>query len=104
MTMHPDGDTGQLRRLLGLLYLTLCVVYLMWGLWETLPEHKRTALCIRLLRSLHQVTSLLARRAGAASLAREAATGSEQYQVPLWLSQRRDDIQRTMDGIRGPLA
>jgi hypothetical protein len=92
----------QLQRRLKVAYLVLCLAYMAWALWAVMvPEHRRTECRLRLLRSSSLVTSRLARRAGAASMGRELATGEQVYGVPYRLSVCRLALERAYDRARG---
>jgi hypothetical protein len=88
-------------RLLASLYLLLSLAYLVWMLWLMVPDHRKTALRMRLLRSSSRVTSRLARHAADRSMSRELATGLEQYEVPYWLARRVLDLDAAYDRARG---
>ena len=96
-----EPEQGAAERRLRLLYLTLCLGYLAWGLWLMVPEHRRVSLRLRLLRSSARVTNRIARHAGAASMGRELATGEQRYEVPLRLSLWRARLERAY-GRAGP--
>ncbi len=64
--MNKPQEDQQDTSLLASLYLLLSLAYLLWMLWLMVPEHRKTALRMRLLRSSSQVTSRLARHAAAA--------------------------------------
>jgi hypothetical protein len=86
---------------LNAVYLVLCLMYMAWVMWHLLlPEHRRQAARLRLLRSCARAMSGLARRAGAASLSREAATGVADYSVPYHLSLARLRFERAYDRAR----
>jgi hypothetical protein len=87
-------------RLLASLYLLLSLAYLVWMLWLMVPEHRKTALRMRLLRSSSLVTSRLARHAAARSMSRELDTGLQQYEVPYWLARRVLDLEAAYDRAR----
>lgn len=85
-----DTDSTLARRL-RIAYLALSLTYLAAVMWTVLvPQHKRTEWKLRLLRSSTQVTSRLARRTGAASMAHELQTGRQEYGLPYRLSLARD--------------
>jgi hypothetical protein len=66
-------------------------------IWEAMPQHRRTETRLRLLRWSAQVTTVLARRTGAASIAREAVTGERRYEVPYRLSVARLALEQAYD-------
>lgn len=82
---QPQQEEG-MPQLLVSLYLLLSLAYLVWMLWLMVPDHHKTMLRMRLLRSSSRVMSRLARHAGAASISRELATGLEQYGLPYRLA------------------
>jgi hypothetical protein len=85
---------GRLGRALGLLYLTMCIIALAVMLAHSIPEDRRTAARLRVLRLCALVTSRLARRAGVASMGRELATGEQSYHVPYGLARLADQLGR----------
>lgn len=89
--MHEETP-GRIDRLLGRLYLILCLALLLITLIHLLPPDRRQTARLRLLRLCGRVTSRLALRTGAASMDRELATGHQDYAVPYWLSTARDAI------------
>ncbi len=94
-------DQQAIPRGLASLYLLLSLAYLLWMLWLMVPEHRKTALHMRLLRSSSQVTSRLARHAAARSMERELVTGLEQYEMSYWLARRALDLDAAYDRARG---
>lgn len=91
-----DKTTSRLRAA----YLTLCILYLLWMAVLMVPEHRRQAWKLRLLRSCSRATSRLARRAGAASMGAELDGGGEAYGVPLLLSLCRERLDRAYNSTR----
>jgi hypothetical protein len=87
---------------LAAIYALLSLIYLAWLMWTVmLPEHRRQEMTMRLLKSCVRVTNRLGPRAAVPSLAREMATGSEQYAVPwaiartgLWLDDRYQQARK----------
>jgi hypothetical protein len=90
-------NSDRIGRLLGRLYLTLCIVFLAATLIHSLPDHQRQAAKLRLLRLCALATTRLARRTGAASMGRELATGEQLYHVPYRLSVLRDRLAAAYD-------
>ena len=93
----------RLGQALARLYLIMCLLFLAASLIHLLPEHRRQMVKLRLLRSSAQVTSRLARRTAAASMARELATGEQLYGLPYWLATTRDRLAGEYDRQRGAL-
>ena len=91
-------------RLLASLYLLLSLAYLVWMLWLMVPDHHKTMLRMRLLRSSSRVTSRLARHAGAASMSRELETGLEQYGLPYRLACWSIELDAAYDRARGVIS
>ena len=98
---NPSSQQEDTPQLLAGLYLLLSLAYLLWMLWLMVPEHSKTALRMRLLRSSSQVMSRLARHAGAASMSRELATGCEQYGLPYRLASWSLELDAAYDRTRG---
>lgn len=90
--------------LLASLYLLLSLGYLLWMLWLMVPDHRKTMLRMRLLRSSSRVMNRLARHAGAASISRELATGLEQYGVPYRLARWSLALDAAYDRARGVIS
>ena len=99
--MQEQEDHDRLTRTLGRAYLILCLMYMGWIMWHLLlPDHKRLAMRLWLLRSCARVMSGLAHRTGAASLRQEALTGAEDYWLPYRLSLVRQAAERAYDRAR----
>lgn len=97
---QQQRQEGPAERLIVALYLLASVAFTLWQIWEMLPQHQRTALRMRLLRSSAQATTAICRRAGAASLANEARTGRQDYGVPLRLGLASLALERAYDQAR----
>jgi hypothetical protein len=97
---QDEGQDRTAARVIGAVYAMVCLVYMVWGMWTLLPEHRRTAIKLRLLRSCAQGTTTLARRTGAASIDREARTGVQLYAVPYRLSLARDRLLAAYDVVK----
>jgi hypothetical protein len=93
-------DDEQLQARLKTAYLVLCLIYLAALLAAMTPEHKRREWKLRSIAWSARVTSRLARRAGVASIAREAATGEQRYELPLLLSLWRVQAEQAHDASR----
>lgn len=91
---------SRVSRVAGTVYLALCLMYLAVMVWDSMPEHRRQELRLRLLQWCARVMSRLARRAGAASLRHEALTGVADYAVPYRLSLARQHLERAYDRAR----
>lgn len=78
----------------ALFSLTLLTCAALWVMWLMVPRPQRVMMTARLYQSSARVTSRLARRTAAASMANELATGLEQYDLPLWLAVRADRLER----------
>jgi len=71
-----------------------------------IPSHQKTAMRMRLLRSLHQATSGLARRAAVRSMTLELATtrdnqpGMQAYDLPLWLASQSIRLEQAYNRAR----
>jgi hypothetical protein len=72
-----------------------------WLLWSMIPDHRRQLWRMGLLSRLHRWTALAARRAAAASMAAELASGQENYTVPYGLSLLRDRFTTAYERARG---
>ena len=73
----------------------------LWCLWMMVPQHRRQLARMRTLNSLRKWTDWAARRAGAASMRAELATGQENYHLTLALSMARDRLAAAYDRTRG---
>lgn len=104
MPSSSPQEQEDMPRVLASLYLLLSLAYLVWMLWLMVPEHRKTMLRMRLLRSSSLVMSRLARHAGAASMSRELATGCEQYGLPLWLASRSLELDAAYNRARGVIS
>ncbi|SRR6266702_1533286 len=94
-----DEDT-ELR--LRIAVQVLGLAYSIWMIWTLIvPPHQRQLLKMRALRAAQAMTAGSARRAGAASMAAELATGEENYALPYALSLARERLARGYDRIRG---
>lgn len=103
--MQEPGATGRVGRVVGSMYLALCLIYMVWILWAVLlPEGRRLQIKLQLLRWCGQATNRLARRAGAASLRHEALTGVADYTVPYQLSLARLRLERAYENTRGVIS
>jgi len=81
-----NGETGRAGRVLGVLYLALCILAVLALLIHSVPEDRRRTARLALLRLSARATSGLARRAGVASMGRELATGHQDYATPYSLA------------------
>ena len=95
-----DKTTSRLRAA----YLTLCILYLLWMAVLMVPEHRRQAWTLWLLRSCSRATSRLARRAGAASMGAELDGGGEAYGLPFGLAALSVAADRAYQRVRGGLS
>jgi hypothetical protein len=86
----PSSASDSVTRTLNLLAALVGLIYLLWTLWTLIPEWQRTEMSMGLLRSSARVMTATARRAGVASLDREATTGQASYWLPYHLSLARD--------------
>jgi len=94
-----DEDT-ELR--LRIAVQVLSAVYAIWMIWMVIvPPHQRELLKMRALRTAQRAMTATARRAGAASMAAELATGEQNYTLPYALSVARDKLARGYDRLRG---
>lgn len=84
--MDDPQEGDRLGRILARVYLALCILALCAMLIHSIPDHRRQAARLRLLRLSARVTSGLARRTGVASMDRELATGEQLYGVPYRLA------------------
>jgi len=94
-----DEDT-ELR--LRIAVQVLGLAYSIWMIWTLIvPPHQRQLLKMRALRTAQTAMTGTARRAGAASMSAELATGHENYALPYTLSVARDWLARGYDRLRG---
>lgn len=99
----PDQSSttdGRPREILASLYALASLIYALWIIWAMVPEHQKTAIRLRLLRSCELVTSQLARRTGELSVRHEARTGQQSYALPFALSCTRDVFRELYDRAR----
>jgi hypothetical protein len=80
------SEPGRAGRVLGVLYLALCILAVLALLIHSVPEDKRQTGRLMLLRLSARAMSGLARHAGAASMRRELVTGREDYATPYGLA------------------
>ena len=73
--------------------LLFAVATVLVMLWLSKPDALRTAR-LRAAAASSRVLSSLSRRAGHTSMGIELTSGTEWYQVPLWLSRARDTATR----------
>jgi hypothetical protein len=97
--MAEQSDTAATRGL-NLIGALLGIVYLLWAMWTLMvPEPTRREYRLRIVLSCGQAMRVLGRRAGEASLTREASTGQANYELPyvlMWGSERLMDKYRGM--------
>lgn len=72
-----------------------------WMLWTMVPEHRRQLLKMGLAQKAERITGSAARRAGAASMGAELATGQQNYTLPYGLSLVRDKLTAAYHRLRG---
>lgn len=99
----PDQSSttdGRPREILASLYALASLAYALWLIWAMVPEHQKTAIRLRLLRSCELATSRLARRTAALSLRHEARTGQQSYALAYALSCTRDVFRELYDRAR----
>lgn len=101
-TSRQPGGTSedQARRVLLILYLAGELGYLAWMAWAMLPEHRKILLKMRAARRGRLMTRAAARRAGAASMRAELATGQRSYTLPLALARLGDALDRAYERCR----
>ena len=85
---------------LATLYLLLQLCISLWVIWEMIPSHRKRAMLMRAHLAGQKTTAACARRAGAASMRAELATGHAEYSVPLGLSRLRDAFGEAYDKAR----
>ena len=73
--------------------LVFAVVTVLMMLWLSKPDALRSAR-LRVAAASSRVLSSLSRRAGHTSMGIELTSGTEWYQIPLWLSRMRDKAAR----------
>jgi hypothetical protein len=97
---QPEGGDRP-REILARLYALCSLIYIVWMLWAVMvPDHQKTAMRLRLLRSCELVTRRLARLTGAASVSHEARTGQQSYALPYGLSVAGDLFRELYDRAR----
>ena len=73
--------------------LVFAVLTVLMMLWLSKPDSLKAAR-LRVAAASSRVLSSLSRRAGHTSMGIELTSGTEWYQVPLWLSRARDMATR----------
>ena len=73
--------------------LVFAVLTLLAMLWLSKPDSLKVAR-LRVVAASSRLLSSLSRRAGHTSMGIELTSGTEWYQVPLWLSRARDMATR----------
>jgi hypothetical protein len=95
------ADTPRPRDFLASLYALLSLIYILWVMWAMMvPDHQKTAMRLRLLRSCERATRRLARRTGELSVKHEARTGQQSYALPYGLSVAGDALRELYDRTR----
>lgn len=94
-------DEDELQRRAELIQALLSLAVAAWMLWTMVPEHRRREWRMRLLLAGRKMTGTCARRAGAASMRAELATGQPEYTVTYGLSLAREWLARAYDRTRG---
>ena len=80
--------------------LVFAVLTLLVMLWLSKPDALRTAR-LRVVAASSRALSSLSRRAGHTSMGIELTSGTEWYQIPLWLSRARDTATRMYEREAG---
>lgn len=73
----------------------------LWMVWTLIPEHRRKLWRMGVLMRLQRLTGSAARRAGAASMRAELATGTENYHLAYGLALVREGLAAAYDRTRG---
>jgi len=69
--------------------------------WCVMPPQERLWLKLSALRRLHGLTARAAYRAGHRGMGDELARQDfQRYEVAYWLSRARDELARTLEGMR----
>jgi hypothetical protein len=101
--MSETGRTEQdqaAEARLRLIVAMLSLAYSMWMIWLMIPKHQRQLARMRLLATAKTYATKCARRAGAAGMQAELATGAENYVLPYSLSQFGEWLGRAYDKTR----
>jgi hypothetical protein len=80
--------------------LAFAVMTLLVFMWLQRPDSLRAAR-MRAAAASSRVLSSLSRRAGHTSMGIELTSGTEWYQIPLWLSMMRDKVRAIYDREAG---
>lgn len=73
----------------------------LWVIWTLIPQHRRQLWKMSMLNRLQRWTGSAARRAGAASMRAELASGLENYHLTYALSLARERLADAYDRTRG---
>ena len=80
--------------------LVFAVLTLLLFMWLSRPDSLKVAR-MRVAAASSRALSSLSRRAGLTSMGIELTSGTEWYQIPLWLSMMRDKAQSAYDREAG---
>lgn len=97
---EPAAESGTLQSLTRLAALVTVLVELAAMVWVMVPDHRKRELAMRAAAAGRRVTATLASRTARAAMARELASGADDYQVPYWFSRARDACARAYERLR----
>jgi hypothetical protein len=95
------GEQDSVTARLKLIEAALALGLTMWCLWTMIPEHRRQLLKMGLAKRAERVMEGAARRAGAASMGAELATGEQNYVLPYGLALARERLAALYERLRG---
>lgn len=93
-------ERDPITRRLKLIEALMALALTLWCLWSMVPEHRRQLLKMSIAARAERVTGAAARRAGAASMGAELATGQQNYSLAYALSLARDDLAKVYERVR----
>lgn len=96
--MEPEPASWP-QTLARLLYLAV----VLWMVWLSIPEHRRTAWRLAALRTAREACSRAARVTGRAAMRAELSGQGERYGLPFTLAQLAETANTAYDRTRGAL-
>lgn len=98
---ESSREEQRARTLVLLLSGAAELAYILIVTWvQLLPEHRKQEIRMRAARTVQQLLSRFARRAGEAGMREELQTGRQNYGLPLVLSLARDRAGKWYEGVR----
>lgn len=95
------SEEEQLAQRIKLIEAAAGLALSLWCLWTMIPEHRRQLAKMAVVARCQRWTGNAARRAGAASMRAELASGQQNYVLPYGLSLAREQLAVVYDRARG---